>query len=106
MARIDTEDEIRRKVERNESSLNFGAYYNYRTQKNVIPAWLQDGFGAELDPASNLAFGPRKTYGHVLDLWVRVVSPRWRVEAEGSASTATSARRSRSRRAPTPIRRS
>lgn len=83
VARIDTEDEIRRKVERNESSLNFGAYYNYRTQKNVIPAWLQDGFGAELDPASNLAFGPRKTYGHVLDLWVRVVSPRWRVEAEG-----------------------
>jgi uncharacterized protein (TIGR04551 family) len=83
LARIDTDDEIRRKLERNESSLNFGAYYNYRTQKNVIPAWLEEGFGAELDPASNLAIGPRKSYGHVLDLWVRVLTSRWRVEAEG-----------------------
>jgi uncharacterized protein (TIGR04551 family) len=81
-ARIDTEDEIRRKLERNESSFNFGAYYNYQTQRDVYPDWLAEGFDADLDPASTLAVGRRRTYGHVLDLWVRVLTQRWRVEAE------------------------
>ncbi|WP_243338500.1 TIGR04551 family protein [Anaeromyxobacter soli] len=81
-ARVDTDDEIRRKLDRNESSFNFGAYYNYRTQRDSIPAWAQDGFGAELDPSSSLAVGRRRSYGHVLDLWVRVLTQRWRVEAE------------------------
>ncbi|HSD18530.1 MAG TPA: TIGR04551 family protein [Anaeromyxobacter sp.] len=84
VARVDTDDEIRRKLERNESSLNFGAYYNYRTQDDVIPAWLQDGFGAQLDPASALAVGKRDSYGHVLDVWLRVLTQRWRVEAEAA----------------------
>ncbi|WP_242372220.1 TIGR04551 family protein [Anaeromyxobacter sp. SG26] len=81
-ARVDTDDEIRRKLDRNESSFNFGAYYNYRTQRDSIPAWAQDGFGAELEPSSSLAVGRRRSYGHVLDLWVRVLTQRWRVEAE------------------------
>ncbi|WP_242345008.1 TIGR04551 family protein [Anaeromyxobacter terrae] len=81
-ARVDTDDEIRRKLDRNESSFNFGAYYNYRTQRDSIPVWAQDGFGAELDPT--VAVGRRRSYGHVLDLWVRVLTQRWRIEAEAA----------------------
>jgi uncharacterized protein (TIGR04551 family) len=88
VARLDTEDEVRRKLERNDASLNFGAYYNYRTQRNVFPAWLQDGFGVDptgIDPIANPAsVVRRRSYGHVVDLWARVLTPRWRFEAEGA----------------------
>jgi uncharacterized protein (TIGR04551 family) len=81
--RIDTEDEIRRKLERGGSSLNFGAYYNYRTQRNVFPDWLAQGYGATLTPGSEL-FANRRAYGHVLDVWTRFLLPRWRFELEGT----------------------
>ncbi|ABS24565.1 TIGR04551 family protein [Anaeromyxobacter sp. Fw109-5] len=81
-ARVDTDDEIRRKLERNESSFNFGAYYSYRSQDDVVPAWLAEGYGADLDPPSAVALGNRDTSAHVLDLWARVLTSRWRVEAE------------------------
>jgi uncharacterized protein (TIGR04551 family) len=86
-ARIDTEDEIRRKLERNESSVNFGAYYNYRTQRWTYPLWRDVGF---VDPNlanpyedTAAAAVKRNTYAHVLDLWARVLTPRWRLELEG-----------------------
>jgi uncharacterized protein (TIGR04551 family) len=78
-ARLDTEDEIRRKLERNETSLNFGAYYSYRTQRGFYADWLADGFDADLAGALKTS---RRSYGHFLDGWVRFLSPRWRIELE------------------------
>lgn len=80
--RIDTDDELRRKLDRGESSLNFGAYYAYRTQRNVFPDWLVNGYDATLAPGSE-PFAKRRAYGHVIDGWARFVLPRWRFEVEG-----------------------
>jgi uncharacterized protein (TIGR04551 family) len=82
--RLDTDDEIRRKLERGESSLNFGAYYNYRTQRNVFPNWLDQGYIANLKRDGSELFAHRRAYGHVLDVWTRFLLPRWRFELEGT----------------------
>ncbi len=85
VARLDTEDEVRRKNERNEASVNYGAYYNYRTQRYLYPQWNQVGF----DPSLVSTSGPsdvvhRAAYAHVIDVWFRFLSARWRFEAEVS----------------------
>lgn len=83
VARIDTEDEVRRKLDRNEGSLNYGAYYNYRTQRFASPAWNAEGFDAELAATTAPpAAVHRSAYAHVLDVWVHYLTARWRVEAE------------------------
>jgi uncharacterized protein (TIGR04551 family) len=78
-ARLDTEDEIRRKLERNETSLNFGAYYSYRTQSATYEEWQEEGFEADI-PA--LTRRDRRAYAHFVDGWVRFLTPRWRLELE------------------------
>jgi len=80
-ARIDTPDEIRRKLERNERSLNYGAYYAYRTQRWFYPGWNTEGTGGTYDDTANDAVH-RSSYVHVADLWFRWLTPRLRVEAE------------------------
>ena len=85
IAHLDTDDEIRRKNERNEASVNYGAYYNYRTQRYVYPDWETSGFDASYasttGPVSSVH---RSAYAHVIDLWFRFLSPRWRVEVEAA----------------------
>ncbi len=83
VARIDTKDEVRRKLERNEPSVNYGAYYSYRTQRYTYPDWNTSGFDASYASTTGPVSGVhRSAYAHVLDGWFRYVSPRWRVEAE------------------------
>lgn len=95
IARVDTPDEIRRKLERSESSVNFGAYYNYRQQRWSYPDWASAGFDATYASTDqNISAVHRSAYAHVLDLWFRWLAPRWRVEAEvagvyGSVANAT-----------------
>lgn len=94
VARLDTPDEIRRKLERSESSVNYGAYYNYRQQRYSYPDWESAGFDAVVasSPTAPTSIH-RAAYAHLVDLWFRWLSPRWRVEAEvsgvyGSVGTA------------------
>ncbi len=85
IARIDTDDEIRRKLERNESSFNFGVYYNYRTQRWLFPYWYDPSLapaGTTIDPSNSTQWIARRAYGHILDLWARFRSGRLRVEGE------------------------
>jgi uncharacterized protein (TIGR04551 family) len=88
IARLDTADEIRRKHERNEASLNAGLYYNYRNQSWFYPTWSDNGLGGEYPTDETPEYGDtgtavhRKAYAHVADLWVRWLGPRLRVEAE------------------------
>lgn len=83
LVRIDTEDEIRRRLDAGRASFNFGAYYNYRTQRWVYPEWRTVGLdGTYTDTAS--AALRRSAYAHVLDLWGRWLAGRWRVEAEAA----------------------
>ncbi|BDG03933.1 TIGR04551 family protein [Anaeromyxobacter oryzae] len=81
IARLDTDDEIRRKVDAGEKSVNYGAYYNYRTQRWTYPAWEKVGYAGSYTDTANDAV-KRSSYAHVLDLWTRVVTGRWKVEAE------------------------
>lgn len=88
VARLDTDDEIRRKLERHESSFNFGAYYNYRTQRWFYPGWYTDGYAGgdySNDPSTDAAGATkvkRNAYAHAVSLWSRWLSGRWRVEGE------------------------
>jgi len=88
VARIDTDDELRRTLEAGRSSFNFGAYYNYQNQRNSFPGWNERGFA--LDPKtlvgvpSGTLLVERRVYNHVLDLWARFATARLRVELEGT----------------------
>jgi uncharacterized protein (TIGR04551 family) len=81
VARIDTDDEIRRKLERNESSLNYGAYYSYRTQSNWSPLWYTPN--ATLgDPTDTSLWVKQRAYVNYLSLWGRFQTPHLRFETE------------------------
>lgn len=86
IAKLDTEDEVRRKLERGQSSVNYGLYYNYRTQRWFYPAWNAGGLDCTTQPAPECADTGtavhRSAHAHVADLWFRYLSPRLRVEAE------------------------
>jgi uncharacterized protein (TIGR04551 family) len=83
VVRLDTPEEIRRKLDRSESSVNYGAYYNYRQQRWTYPDWNSAGFDAVYDSTDQTPTSiHRAAYAHVIDVWFRWLSPRWRVEAE------------------------
>lgn len=89
LVRIDTEDEIRRALEAGRSSFNFGAYYNYRTQRFVYPQWRLQGFDGDYEPpvtedplATPAPALRRSAYAHVLDVWARLLKGKWRWELE------------------------
>ncbi len=92
IARIDTGDEIRRKLDTNESSLNYGLYYNYRTERWFYPTWYTQGY-TTTNPNPATPGGPdtttvlppihRRAYAHFFDLWARYRKGRMRLEAEG-----------------------
>jgi uncharacterized protein (TIGR04551 family) len=89
LARIDTEDEIRRKLDAGQSSVNWGAYYNYRAQRWIYPAWKQAGFDA-ITPSTTtagIAAEKRSGYAHVADLWFRYLKGKWKLELEGVGVT-------------------
>jgi uncharacterized protein (TIGR04551 family) len=50
IARFDTGDEVRRILERNGRSVNYGAYLNYRAQRWTYPGWGDQGFGGIYEP--------------------------------------------------------
>jgi uncharacterized protein (TIGR04551 family) len=82
IARVDTEDEIRRKLERDQSSWNFGAYWAYRTQVRWSPAWFTgDGTTDPADPAN---WVKQSAYVSYLDFWLRWRTKRFTLELEAA----------------------
>jgi uncharacterized protein (TIGR04551 family) len=85
VARLDTDDEVRRKTERNAASVNYGVYYSYRTQPNLFPEW-EAGFDPSLASTTTpLEAVHRSAYAHVADFWWRLLTARWRIETEIAA---------------------
>ncbi len=81
MVKLDTADELRRKLERGEWSLNYGAFYEYTTLSTIFPT--------AIDPATTgtLTAGDavhRGEYDHQADLWLRYRTPRLAAEFEGT----------------------
>jgi uncharacterized protein (TIGR04551 family) len=77
VVRQDTADELRRKLEKGITSLNYGAWFNYRSQRfALLPAANGCTATAGYCPVS------RDAGASTLDLWGRIESRRLRLEAE------------------------
>ncbi len=85
--KLDTADELRRKLERGESSFNYGAFYEYTTLASVFRN-ATDTFPLDASPAAGTATADeevrRGEYDHQVDLWLRFRSPRFSAELEGT----------------------
>lgn len=87
LLKLDTADELRRKLERGEGSTNFGAMYLYSTLPKVRNPYWVDPASLAFDPAvPNLRpqYYARAEYRHQLSLWFRHRTARLHVEAEVS----------------------
>lgn len=87
--RMDSDEELRRKLERGERSINFGLYYSHRTQTYTYPTWIDRGFDdADFTPGSGTAptFHRRGASAHIASLWGRWLGRAWggdlRIEGE------------------------
>jgi uncharacterized protein (TIGR04551 family) len=82
IARLDSEDEIRRKTEAGGHSVNFGVLYTHRTQRFAYPAWIDNGCTDVDTPCDATTVRRRGADAHVGSLWVRWVGTKLRVEGE------------------------
>lgn len=81
LLKLDTADELRRKLERGEWSLNYGAFYEYTTLGTIFPGATDPSTTASLTAASAVHRGE---YDHQADLWFRFRTPRFSAELEGT----------------------
>jgi len=88
---VDTDDELRRKIDRGQSSFNFGIWYSYRNQAFDIAPGTGGTSGGTTIPPDPTPGTPRETHpivvkrgasAHVLDLWGRYRTKRLRIEGE------------------------
>jgi uncharacterized protein (TIGR04551 family) len=78
--KLDTADDLRRKLERGESSFNYGAFYEYTTLRTVFVG-ATDPFSSAVTSANAVRRGE---YDHQFDLWLRYRTPRFSAELEGT----------------------
>lgn len=77
--RIDTEEEMKRKFERGEGSLNFGLWYMYKSQTYLFtPA-------TTFSTTAPVTVDRLDAFAHTIDLWTRWQTKRFRLELEGAA---------------------
>lgn len=76
---LETEEEVRRKLERGESSRSYGLLYEYQTWNAVSLPWSVPSGGTT---TTGVAVVDRREYEHVLDLWFRHRTQRFQLEAE------------------------
>jgi uncharacterized protein (TIGR04551 family) len=87
VVKLDTADELRRKLERGESSFNYGAFYEY-TKLTMVYGGATDQFpldsrtGTSTVSAANAV--RRGEYDHQVDLWMRYKAPRFSAELEAT----------------------
>ncbi len=79
VARMDTDEELLRKLERGDASVSFGAWYLYKSQGYEFPRW-SNATSATADAAGTSV--RRDAYAHTLDLWTRYQTKRFRFEVE------------------------
>ena len=89
IVRQDTDEELKRKLERNQASFSYGAWYMYKTQGYEFPQFVNapsipsTGQPADAPPNDSVGSAVRRdAYAHTLDLWSRYQTRRFRLEAE------------------------
>jgi uncharacterized protein (TIGR04551 family) len=77
--RLDSPDEVRRKLEKGVTVLNYGAWFSYRTQRFAFPGFKlgSNPYDGATNPAVN-----RDAQSYTLDAWVKVETRRLKVELE------------------------
>jgi uncharacterized protein (TIGR04551 family) len=78
IVRQDTVDELRRKLEKGLASFNYGAWFNYRTQRWAL---LPANTTCSTSPGGICAVN-RDAGASTLDLWGRLETSRFKLEAE------------------------
>ncbi|HEY7724297.1 MAG TPA: TIGR04551 family protein, partial [Anaeromyxobacteraceae bacterium] len=80
LMRLDTDDELQRKLDKGGSSLNWGGWYSYRAVGyDITPATGTPGDPGSGTTATNLR---RAANAHAVDLWGRWRTKRFRLELE------------------------
>ena len=85
IVRQDTDEELKRKLERNQGSFSYGAWYMYKTQSFEFPQFVNGTLPSTGEPTDANTVGGavhRDAYAHTLDLWSRYQTRRFRFEAE------------------------
>lgn len=89
LARRDTEQERRAKLDSGKTVFNYGLHFTYRTQRDDAVDSLSGPFtidGQTLVPtAASPIWVPRRGQIFVPDLWARIEQKNWRIEAEAAA---------------------
>jgi uncharacterized protein (TIGR04551 family) len=87
VVKLDTADELRRKLERGESSVNFGLFYEYTTLASVFNG-ATNQFPLDTQTSTTAVsvndVVHRGEFDHQVDLWMRYRSPRLYMELEGT----------------------
>jgi uncharacterized protein (TIGR04551 family) len=81
VVKLDTADELRRKLERGDASFNYGAFYEYTTLTTVFRG-ATDQFPVTAVTSADAV--RRGEYDHQVDLWTRLRTPRFSAELEGT----------------------
>ena len=87
IARRDTEQQQRAKLDNNQGVLNYGLYFTYRTQRYATVTETGTPF-EDVSPGTGInppAFVPRGGTLYVPDLWFKYAEKRFRIEAEIAA---------------------
>ncbi len=89
IVRQDTDEELKRKLERNQGSFSYGAWYMYKSQSYEFPKFVDasaipsTGQPTNANDANTVGSAVhRDAYAHTLDLWSRWQTRRFRLEAE------------------------
>ncbi|HTP25533.1 MAG TPA: TIGR04551 family protein [Anaeromyxobacteraceae bacterium] len=89
IVREDTEDEMKRRWDRDEASASFGVWYMYKAQNYDFPQFVSQpaipSTGAANSASDAAAVGNavhRDAYAHTVDLWGRYQTKRLRLEGE------------------------
>lgn len=81
IARRDTRQQERAKLENNLGVLNFGVHYTYRVQRYEATGWADP----QTPPETASGFVLRNANIHMPDLWAKYERRDWRIEAEAAA---------------------
>jgi uncharacterized protein (TIGR04551 family) len=88
IVRLDTDEEMKRKLDRGDASYAFGAWYLYKSQSFQLQQWATSASIPSTGQPNEAVNDPvgssvkRDATAHVLDLWFRRVTKRLRLEAE------------------------
>ncbi|HEY8210554.1 MAG TPA: TIGR04551 family protein [Myxococcaceae bacterium] len=85
IAKRDTDQQAKAKLENNQAVINGGLHFTYRTQHSDPVTWFTSPFTSEGGGASNFGYALRNAWLVLPDLWAKYEQKQFRVELEVAA---------------------